>query len=107
MSHFYKNYMEVFFLIFALIGIALALSAPSAFVSYLIALISGLFAGRLLYERRDNIQFPFVIIMIGFLIGYAIGVYYGSRKIVVFMFVLGAVLSYKIYEKEILKDTRF
>ena len=90
-----------------IIGVIVALSAPSAIISYAIIFISGIFAGRLVYERKNKIQLPYLMIIAGFVIGYLIGVYYGSRKIVVLMFVLGTVLSYNLYEKEVIRDTRF
>ena len=107
MFDFHKNWMEFFFLVLMIIGVLIALSAPSAVISYLIIFLSGMFAGRLIYERKNKIQFPYIMIIIGFVIGYLIGVYYGSRRIVIALFVIGAILSYKLYEKKILKDTRF
>ncbi len=107
MIEYYKSWMEFWFLVLVLVGLAVALLAPSAFIGYLIALLSGFFAGRLLYERKHKISFPYIIIMAGFAIGYVIGVYYASRSIVVLMFILGAVLSYKLYDKKILRDTRY
>ena len=107
MFQFYKNWMEFFFLAFMVIGLVVSLSAPSAAISYVIAFISGMFAGRLVYERKENIQLPYFLIIAGFVIGYLIGVYYGSRRIVVALFVLGSVISYKLYDKKILRDTRF
>ncbi|MBI2649763.1 hypothetical protein HYX04_00440 [Candidatus Woesearchaeota archaeon] len=47
------------------------------------------------------------MIIAGFAIGYFIGVYYGSRKIVIALFVIGAILGYKLYDKKILKDTKY
>lgn len=89
------------------IGFIIALLAPSAVIGYFIAFVSGMFAGRLIYERKNKIQFPYFMIIAGFVIGYLIGVYYGSRRIVILLFVIGAVLSYKVYDKKVLKDTRF
>ena len=99
--------MEFFFVVLMIIGILIALVAPSAVISYTIISISGIFAGRLIYERRHKIQLPYFMIIAGFVIGYLLGVYYGSRRIVIALFVIGAILSYKLYEKKILKDTRF
>ena len=89
------------------IGFITALLAPSAIISYFIAFVSGMFAGRLIYERKNKIQFPYFMIIAGFVIGYLIGVYYGSRRVVIALFVIGAILSYKLYDKKILRDTRF
>ena len=107
MFEFYKNWMEFFFFLLMTVGVVIALTAPSAIMSYIIILISGLFAGRLLYERKNKIQFPYLIIIVGFLIGYLIGSYYGSRRVVIILFLIGAITSYKLYDKKILKDIRF
>ena len=107
MFQFYKNWMEFFFLVLMIIGLLVALASPSAAISYAIAFVSGVFAGRLIYERKDKIKFPYFIIIAGFAVGYLLGIYYGNRKIVIILFVIGAVLSYKLYDKKILKDAKY
>lgn len=107
MFEFDKNWMEFFFLALMIVGILIALASPSLYISYFIALLSGMFAGRLIYERKNKMQFPYIIIIAGFVIGYLIGIYYGSGRIAIALFVIGAILSYKLYDKKILKDTRF
>ena len=99
--------MEFWFFVLMVAGVFTALLAPSAVVSYFIAFISGMFAGRLIYERKDKIKFPYFMIIAGFAIGYMLGVYYGSRGVVIVLFVAGAILMYKLYEKRIIKDVRF
>lgn len=99
--------MEFFFFVLMIIGVLVALSAPSAIISYAIIFVSGIFAGRLIYERKNKIQLPYLMIIAGFVIGYLVGVYYGSRRIAIALFVAGAILGYKLYDKKILKDTRF
>ena len=79
MSEYYKNWMELWFLVLMIVGLVIAVLAPSAVISYLIALIAGFFAGRLIYERKNKIALPYIMIMVGFILGYVIGVYYGSR----------------------------
>ena len=107
MFEFYKNWMEFFFFVLMVIGILIALAAPSAFISYIIIFLAGMFGGRLIYERKHRVQLPYFLIIAGFVIGYLIGAYYGSKRTMIFLFVIGAVLSYKLYERKILKDTRF
>ena len=107
MFQFDKNWMEFFFLVIAVIGVLIALSAPSAVISYIIIFLSGIIAGRLICERKDKIKFPYLIIVLGFFIGYLIGVYYGSRIVVVVLFMLGSILGYNLYEKKILKDVTY
>ena len=107
MFDFYKNWYESFFLVLMIIGIVIALLVPSAAISYVIIFLSGVFAGRLIYERKHKMKFPYVMITAGFVIGYLIGIYYGSRMIVIALFVIGAILSYKVYDKKILKDIKY
>ena len=90
-----------------IVGVIVALSAPSAVISYMIMLVSGMFAGRMVYERKNKIRLPYLMIITGFVIGYVIGIYYGNRKVAIALFVIGAVVSYKLYDKKILKDVRF
>ncbi len=107
MFQYYKNWMEFWFLVLMIIGGFIALLAPSAVISYVIAFMTGLAAGRLIYERKEKIKFPYLMVIAGFAIGYLIGVYYGNRKLVIFLFVIGAIIAYKLYSKKILKDTKY
>ena len=107
MFEFYKNYMEFFFIILIAAGLLLALLVPSAIISYALILLSGLAAGRLIYERKNKIMLPYLVIIAGFLIGYLIGMRYGDRTVVIESFLIGAVLGYYLFEKKILKDIRF
>ena len=105
MFDFYKNYYESLFFALVIIGIVVALLAPSPVISYIIILISGVFAGRLLYSRKNKTQFPYFMVIAGFVIGYLIGIYYGSRRIAIALFAIGAIVGYKLFDKKILKDT--
>ena len=107
MFQFYKNWMGFFFVVVMILGLVIALTAPSAVINYVVALLSGIFAGRLIYGRKTKIQFPYFVIIVGFMIGYLLGTYYGSKKVVILLFVLGAIIGYKLYEKKILKDTKY
>ena len=49
----------------------------------------------------------FTIIIIGFLIGFIIGTYYGSRQIVFILFVLGILFSYHLHNKGYIRDVTF
>lgn len=99
--------MEFFFIVLMILGILAALASPSAVISYFIIFLVGMFAGRLIYERKNKMQLPYFLIIAGFVIGYLIGVYYGSRRLMIILFVAGAILCYKLYDRKILKDVRF
>lgn len=105
MLDFYKNYYESLFFALVVIGIVVALLAQSAVISYAVIFLSGIFAGRLLYSRKSKTQFPYLMVIVGFAIGYLIGVYYGSRWIAIALFAVGAIVGYKLFDKKFLKDT--
>ena len=104
MFQFYKNYMEFFFLLLMAVGVVVALMSPSAMISYAVIFLSGMFAGRVIYLRKSKLQLPYFMVIAGFVIGYLFGVYYGSKTILIALFILGALLGYKLYSKGILKD---
>jgi hypothetical protein len=106
-SSFHQKWMELFFIVLMILGIIIALSASSALVSYILILLAGILAGRVIYERKGKIKFPHIVIIIGFLLGYIIGAYYGNRKFIAVLFILGAMIGYKFYDKGWLSDIRF
>src|SRR3989338_6561926 len=98
---FFKSWAEFFFFALMVIGFIVSLWATSfiAVISYIVVFLSGMIGGRLLYERKRKLSFPYYIIIIGFLIGYVLGAYYGSRQVIVVLFVLGILFSYHLHNK--------
>ena len=88
---FFKSWVEFVFFVLMVLGLIVGIwaSSFSAVISYIVVFLSGMIGGRLLYDRRKKLTFPYYLIIIGFLIGYVIGTYYGSRKVVIILFVLG------------------
>ncbi len=60
-------------------------------------------AGRFIYSRKKSMAFPYVLIIIGFLIGYLIGSRYGNWLVIAVLFVLGSILSYYLHEQGFIK----
>ena len=106
---FFKNWAEFFFFVVMVMGFVVALLAPSAFISYIIVFLSGMIGGRLLYDRKGKLTFPYYIIIIGFLLGYVIGTYigYGDKTVVIILFVLGVLLSYHLHKQGYVRDVAF
>ena len=106
---FFKNWAEFFFFIVMVIGLIVGLwtTSFSAVISYIVIFLSGMIGGRLLYDRKGKLTFPYYIIIIGFLIGYVLGTYYGSKWIVVILFVLGILFSYYLHDKGYIRDVPF
>ena len=103
---FFKSWVEFFFFVIMILGLVVGVWATSlsAFISYIVVFLSGMIGGRLLYDRKHKLAFPYYVILFGFLIGYVIGTYYGSRKVIVILFVLGILFSYQLHSKGYLRD---
>jgi hypothetical protein len=101
---YWSEWAEFFFFVLLFVGIVIGILSPSAAITYLVGFFSGMMAGRLLYERKNKGRAPYLLIIIGFLMGYVIGTFYGDRRITFLLFVFGAVLSYYLFNKKILKD---
>lgn len=108
-SGFAGNWAEIIAASFMVIGIIVAFLSPSLFISYMIIFLSGMIAGRLLWERRNKTRYPYILIMLAFVAGYMLGTFrhYGNPIIILILFVVGAVLMYKLNQKGILADLFF
>ncbi len=106
---FALHWVEIVTLTFVIFGIIVAFLSPSAFISYIVIFLSGMIAGRLLWERRNNTRGTYVAIILGFLAGFMLGSLnnYGNQIVIVVLFILGARLMYKLNEKGILADIFF
>ena len=110
MSEFlFKNWAEFVFFVIMVIGFAVSIwaSSYSAVISYIVVFLSGMIGGRLLYERKNRLTFPYIVIVIGFIIGYLLGSYYGSKKVIVILFGLGILFSYYLRKKGYIRDVFF
>jgi len=106
---FFRSWAEFFFFAVMVLGLIIALWATSfsAVISYIVVFLSGMIGGRLLYERKAKLTFPYYVIIVGFMIGFVIGTVYGSRKVVIILFVLGLLFSYHLHNKGYIRDVGF
>jgi hypothetical protein len=108
MKGFYqRNWAELFFFILIVIGFLFSLLTPSAVLSYALIFAAGMMGGRLLFERKGKLNFPYYLMLIGFLIGYLLGAYYGNRNVMILLFIIGAFLSYYLHDSGVIKDVSF
>ena len=99
-------WVEYVALVVLFIGFFISMSAGSAFLSYLIIFFSGLLTGRIIFQHRTAFPVKYYILMFVFLIGYIFGTYvsFGSRKVIVVVFIVSNILSYYIHDKEYIKS---
>lgn len=96
-------WVEYVALVVLFIGFFISMSSGSAFLSYIIIFLSGLLTGRILFQNRKALPFKYYILMLVFLVGYILGTYvseFGSRKIIVIVFILSNILSYYLHDKK-------
>jgi len=99
-------WVEYVALVVLFIGFFISISSGSAFLSYLIIFFSGLLTGRILFQQRKALPFKYYILMLVFLIGYILGTYvsFGSRKVIIIVFILSNILSYYIHDRGYIKS---
>ena len=107
------DWPEVLSLIVLIIGFIVSLLSGSAVVSYIIIFFCGSAFGRFWWKRKTSTRAPWVLVMIGFLIGFLLGTYfielfikppYGSKGIIAILFLGSIALSYYLHEKNIIKS---
>jgi len=100
---FWFSWPEILALILLVIGFILAVSAGSAVITYIVVFFSGLYFGRLWYAYYNSIRTPWFIIIFCFLIGYLLGSFYGSFRVIIVLFILGIFIGFYLHQKKIVK----
>lgn len=78
-----------------MLGFFTALVIRSPFLNYTIIFLSGLLGGRVIYEKyRTQPIFPFVLLVIGFFLGFMLGAISADKKLITLLFLGGFVISY-------------
>lgn len=103
----WEKWVEWFAVMLLVVGFIIAVFSTSAVITYAMGFISGMIFGRHFYIRRFRLKMPFVIVMIGYFIGFLLGSFYGNYKVVVICFVIGIVLSYWLYSSGYLGRDRY
>ncbi len=104
---FMDNWAEFFAFILLIVGFVIGLSAGSAVILYLTSILFGGAFGRWWYRFRKKLKVPAAIITIGALLGLTLGSFYGDRRIVILLFVIGFAASYYLHERKILHSAEY
>lgn len=96
----YESWAETFFIVLLLIGFFLALFLNSAVLAYLAITLAGFLAGRFVFRRRISEPiFPFLLIMVGFLLGFMLGAVWANKFVIFILFIGAAVGSYYLHKE--------
>ncbi|MDO8480986.1 MAG: hypothetical protein Q7S65_04170 [Nanoarchaeota archaeon] len=110
MSHgspFNSDWAEIIALVLLFVGIVMGVLSPSVWFTYGIALVAGLLSGRWWVRAKERGPGPYGLIMAGFIIGYVIGTFKGSRVLTFVLFMVAFIVMVKITRKGVYKDLFF
>lgn len=96
---YWQSWAEFYALLLLLIGFLFAVVIRSAWISFVVAFLAGLMAGRLIYGRKKKHKFTHYLIVVGFLFGYLVGSFGFDKKVIAVLFVAAALLSYYLHDK--------
>jgi len=99
----YENWVEISAFVLLVLGFFLATALGSAFVGYIIILLCGAIAGRVLFKIKHPLKFPWLLITIGFLLGFVLGSFYGNKLIIAIFYIIGIFASYFAHEEGYIK----
>ena len=98
-----EQWAEALTVLFLAIGFILAILLRSALFTYLAVIVCGALAARLYYMRRySEPVFPFILMIVCFLVGYFLGTFWASRFWVLVFFLIFFGVSYYLQLKEFL-----
>lgn len=104
---FMDNWAEFFAFVLLVIGFIIASSAGSAVILYIVSLLFGGAFGRWWYRFKKKLKVPIVVIIIGALVGLTLGSFYGDRRVVVVLFIVGFAISYYLHDKKIIHSAEY
>lgn len=95
-----KDWPELIGLLFLLLAFAFAISIQNLWMNYTIILLAGLMAGRVIFNKRGHQPlFPFILIIIIFLVGYLLGSIRFNRIPIFLIFVVATWGSYRLHKE--------
>jgi hypothetical protein len=102
-----NNWVEYLFFLLLVLGFFLSISSGSAFVSYIIIFFAGMMGGRLLFTMKKSYKVPWILILTGFLIGFALGSSYGDNGVLTLSYIFGILGSYYLHNSGIIRTAEF
>ena len=85
----------------------MATLAGSAVISYIVITLSGFMGGRIWYRIKENLKTPWIVILFGFLVGFVLGSFYGNKKIIILLYVVGIAISYYLHLEGYVKSLEY
>ena len=107
----FEHWAEVLAAILLLIGFFIALIFQSPVIHYITIFLAGVLCGRILYEKHKTQPiFPYILMIIGFLLGFMLGAITANKFAITLIFLVACAGSYWAHKRgylEIFKTEGF
>ncbi|MBW2996056.1 hypothetical protein KY332_02015 [Candidatus Woesearchaeota archaeon] len=96
----WKNWAETLAIALLVIGFLLSISISSTVLLYIVVILSGFLAGRFYFSKIGKKPlFPFFLIIVGFMLGYALGSFNANRTAIIILFIICWIASHILHKK--------
>ena len=95
-----ESWAELGFVILLILGFIISLALSSSFFTYLTSFLTGILAGRVFYYKsKKERKFPYILIIVGFILGFLFGAVSANKLIILVLFLAGTLPSYYLHKK--------
>ena len=101
---YWLNWPEIISFVLLIIGFFFAIGAGSAVIAYTLVLLGGAMGGRLWFRVKKSFKIPWIIILMGFLVGFMLGSRYGDKRMIFLFYIFGIMASYYLHDRKIIKS---
>ena len=96
---FKEQWPELTAVLLLILGFILALFSKSAAVTYIMITICGMVSGRMLFYKKYKMKMLFFMVVIGFMIGFILGSFYGDTRFIIAWFIIGNYVGYFLHKE--------
>ena len=103
-SQLWAEYWTFFLL---LLGFLLTLWIDNPQTSYVVAVAFGLLLGRMLWQYKQRMRGSIITIILGFVMGFLLGVQVADRKLLIILLGVGMLVSYYAHDRKLIHGTAY
>lgn len=96
-----EDWAEIISFTLLIVGFFMSLVTGSTMITYVMAVLFGIMAGRFWFQRRKDKKAPYFLIISGFVIGYTAGAYHGNRVLTFLILIISALASNYLHKNKL------
>jgi|GEM_PF-1368671 len=105
--NFPQRWVEFWAIFLIILGFLFAFSIDAPWVAYVVAAGMGAVLGRLTWRWRKNLKGSGITIVLGFLVGFLLGLQHADRKVIIVLFALGIAVSFYVHDRNIIRGAEY